>query len=265
MPESVTMGSDGNLYGVTGVGGDMNCSGGWWEGYGCGVLFKLDRSGKETVLHSFTGEADGAVPFPFLTIDRAGNIYGVAQYAGSPANPTFCLGNGCGVVYKLDAQGKEKTLYTFTGGTDGFLPNGPLLLDERGNLYGNTEFGGDPTCSCGVVYKLDEWGKQTVLHTFTGGTDGALPWVGMSWGLEGDIYGTTFYGGDSSCNSGVGCGVVFKLDNNNRETVLHRFTGSADGGYPGAVLIMDPQGDLYGSTMAGGTFRAHRWLAPAAG
>jgi len=250
MPVSVTMGPDGNLYGVTDVGGDLNCSGGWWEGYGCGVLFKLDRSGNETVLHSFGGVPDGAVPFPFLTIDQSGNIYGAAQYGGSLPNPAPCFGNGCGTLFRLDPKGNMRTLYTFTGQADGFLPNGPLLLDNQGNLYGNTEFGGNLTCTapygCGVVFKLNRAGKETVLHTFTGGADGAIPYSGMTWGMDGNLYGTTYYGGTANF------GTVFEVSVQGREKVLYNFTDMADGGNPGAVLIMDPQGNLYGTTQTGG-------------
>ncbi len=250
MPESVTMGADGNLYGVTAFGGYMGCSGGWWEGYGCGVLFKLDRSGNETVLYSFSGVPDGAVPFPFLTMDESGNMYGAAQYGGSPPNPAACFGNGCGVVFKLGRKGKMETLYTFTGQADGFLPNGPVLLDGKGNLYGNTEFGGELACNsgfgCGVVFKLDWEGKETVLHTFTGGADGAVPDSGMTWGLGGKLYGATYIGGTANF------GTVFEITTQGKEKVLYSFTGLADGGYPAAVLIMDQQGSLYGSTTAGG-------------
>jgi len=246
MPASVTMGSDGNLYGLASVGGDMSCPGGWWDGYGCGVVFKMDRGGNETVLHSFSGVPDGAIPFPFLTMDDSGNIYGAAQYGGSASNPAVCFGSGCGVVFKLDRKGDMKTLYTFTGGADGFLPNGPLLLDDKGNLYGDNELGGDPTCFCGVAFKLDSKRNMTILHTFTGGADGASPWSGMSWGADGNLYGTTYFGGTANA------GTVFQITPKGSEKVLYNFTDMADGGNPGAVLIMDPRGNLYGTTQAGG-------------
>jgi len=143
-----------------------------------------------------------------------------------------------------------RTLYTFTGQADGFLPNGPLLLDNQGNLYGNTEFGGNLTCTapygCGVVFKLNRAGKETVLHTFTGGADGAIPYSGMTWGMDGNLYGTTYYGGTANF------GTVFEVSVQGREKVLYNFTDMADGGNPGAVLIMDPQGNLYGTTQTGG-------------
>jgi uncharacterized repeat protein (TIGR03803 family) len=246
IPDSVTMGVDGNLYGVTAFGGDVSCSGGFWAGYGCGVVFKLDRSGNETVLYSFSGVPDGAVPFSFLTMDESGNIYGAAQYGGSLPNPAVCSGNGCGTVFRLDRSGKLTVLHTFTGGADGFQPNGPVLLDDKGNLYGNTEYGGDLTCNCGVVFKLDWRGKLTVLHTFTGGADGAVPNSGMTWGLDGNLYGTTYFGGAANV------GTVFEVTTKGKEKVLHSFADLADGVYPAAVLITDKEGNLYGGTQGGG-------------
>jgi len=265
-PSGMTMDHEGNIYGITSFGGNMNCSGGFWAGYGCGVVFKLDRRGNETVLYSFSGVPDGALPFSFLTIDERGNIYGAAQFGGSSPNPEVCLGNGCGVVFKLDRRGIQTVLYTFTGGADGFLPNGPLLLDFQGNLYGTSEYGGDLTCNsgsgCGVVFKLDRRGIQTVLHSFTGGADGAIPEVGMTWDLEGNLLGTAAYGGDLTCNAGAGCGVVFKLDRKNRETVLHTFSGLADGAFPTAIVTVDPQGNLYSDTLAGGDLSCGTPYAP---
>jgi uncharacterized repeat protein (TIGR03803 family) len=246
MPASVTMGSDGSLYGLADVGGDMSCSGGWWDGYGCGVVFKMDRRGNETVLHSFGGVPDGAIPFPFLTMDESGDIYGAAQYGGSASNPAVCFGNGCGVVFKLNRNGDLKTLYTFTGGADGFLPNGPLLLDDKGDLYGDNELGGDSTCFCGVVFKLDSKRDMTILHTFTGGEDGATPWSGMSWGVDGNLYGTTYLGGTANA------GTVFQITTKGSEKVLYSFTGLADGGYPTAIPTIDQHGSLYGTATAGG-------------
>jgi hypothetical protein len=122
------------------------------------VVFKLDRRGKETVLYSFTGGADGAESFASVIRDEAGNLNGTT-YFGGDFNGSLCAGVGCGVVFKLDPTGKETILYTFTGGTDGANPNADLLLDEEGNLYGTAADGGDLSCSsphgCGVVFKID--------------------------------------------------------------------------------------------------------------
>ncbi len=137
----------GNLYGMTGNGGDLNACG----GFGCGVVFKLDRRGNESVLYNFTGGADGSTTFAGVVRDAAGNLYGTTAFGG---NLSGCGGSGCGVVFKVDPRGKETVLYTFTGGTDGANPEGNLLLDEEGNLYGTASGGGDPTCQCGVVFEI---------------------------------------------------------------------------------------------------------------
>jgi uncharacterized repeat protein (TIGR03803 family) len=122
---------------------------------------------------------------------------------------------GCGVVFKVDGSGKETVLYRFTGGADGAETFAGVIRDAEGNLYGTTYFGGDLSgCSglgCGVVFKLDPTGKETVLYTFTGGTDGANPNANLLQGEEGNLYGTASDGGDLSCSAPSGCGVVFKI------------------------------------------------------
>jgi uncharacterized repeat protein (TIGR03803 family) len=199
----------GNFYGTTYYGGGSRCG-----GSGCGTMFKLDATGKETVLHRFTGGTDGGHPgYGSLVRDAAGNLYGTTYNGGG----TGCGGPGCGIVFKLDATGKETVLHRFTGGTDGGHPGyGSLVRDPAGNLYGTTYNGGGTGCGgpgCGIVFKLDATGKETVLHRFTGATDGANPYGGLVQDAVGNLYGTTLSGGDLSCSTsdGPGCGVVFKL------------------------------------------------------
>ncbi len=246
---------EGNLYGTTRGGGDVSGSCG-----GCGVVFKLDPWGKETVLYSFTGGADGANPYAGLILDEEGNLYGTTVNGGTGTCSLFGIETGCGVVFKLDPSGTETVLYNFTGGTDGSAPYAGLVRDREGNLYGTADSGGDTSgfCGgllppgCGVVFKLTRDGKFTVLYTFTG-TDGAIP-NGVIRDEEGNLYGTTLYGGDITSSScfGDGCGVVFKLDRTTRkETVLYSFTGGTDGGLPNDV-IRDEEGKLYGTTFLGG-------------
>jgi len=259
----------GNLYGITFAGGDLSCSTPT-NPPGCGTLYKLDTKGNLTVLYTFTGEADGAFPNDYLTLDWAGNIYGVTLYGG---NPAYCSGNGCGTVFKLDKKGKLTTLHTFTGLTDGSFANGSLVLDVWGNLYGTTSSGGSSTCNggagCGVVFKLTTAGKYSVLHTFTGAPDGAGPPMGLMGDLFGNLYGVTEYGGNSAdCTWGApnppGCGTVFKLDKKGNLTLLYTFTGLADGAYPGSGLTMDWAGSLYGNTLYGGDFSCYQdpWFSP---
>jgi uncharacterized repeat protein (TIGR03803 family) len=223
-----------NLYGTTSAGG----------AHSDGVVFKLNRAGKETVLYSFTGKADGGPPRDAnLVVDAMGNIYGATLQGGSG-----CFGAGCGVVFKLDKTGKETVLYTFTGGADGWLPSG-LLQDAAGNLYGTTEQGG--ANNYGTVFKLDTTGRETVLYSFNGGPngpDGAYPLAGLALDASGNLYGTTSGGG------GAGLGSVFKLDTIGKESVLYSFTGGSDGGFPlFGSLVQDAAGNLYGTTWVGGS------------
>jgi uncharacterized repeat protein (TIGR03803 family) len=216
----------GNLFGTTVSGGT----------YGYGSVFKLDTAGNATVLHSFTGGADGSGPHAGLVLDAAGNLYGTTANGG-----TYSYG----VVFQLDTTGTETVLYTFTGGADGANPYAGLLRDASGNLYGTTYYGGAD--NKGVVFKLDPTGKETVLYSFTGASDGAHPYAGLIQDAAGNLYGTTYNGGSSNK------GVVFKLGTTGIETVLHSFTGPPDGANPSAGLIRDTAGNLYGATYYGGS------------
>jgi len=232
----------GNLYGTTNSGGLLNVN--------AGVVFKVSPKDKtETVLYTFTGGADGASPFAGLIWDAKGNLYGAARWAG---------GSNAGVVFKVSPKDKTETvLYNFTGGADGANPSAGLIWDAKGNLYGTTPYGGDLRgCGggCGVVFKLSSKGQETVLHRFTGGADGANPSYGsLILDANGNLYGGTEFGGDLSGCGGYGCGVVFKLSSKSQETVLHTFTGGADGRDPSyGSLILDAEGNLYGTTQYGG-------------
>jgi uncharacterized repeat protein (TIGR03803 family) len=232
--------AQGSLYGTTAYGGGTACPG------GCGTVFKLSNTGKETVLHSFTGGADGAFPNAVIE-DTQGNLYGTA-YAGGD---TACVG-GCGTVFKLSRMGKETVLYSFKGGADGENPNA-VILDEKGNLYGTTTYDGGRGCGgygCGVVFKVDTTGRETVLYSFKGGTDGGNPLAGVIRDAKGNLYGTTYIGGAS------GGGTVFKLNTAGKETVLHSFGLGADGYNPNAGVIRDAEGNLYGTTYYGGASSA---------
>jgi uncharacterized repeat protein (TIGR03803 family) len=199
--------AQGNFYGTTVSGGGRGqCSG---YASGCGTVFELDTKGKETVLYSFTGGNDGSYPMAALIRDGEGNLYGATFYGGETCD---ILGFGCGTVFKVDTTGTETVLYRFTGGSDGAGPVSGLVRDVEGNLYGTAEYGGSPLCDCGVVFKLSKTGNLIVLNFFTGSAGGGSPKAGLIRDAGGNLYGTTYYGGDSSCQSGQpGCGVVFKL------------------------------------------------------
>jgi uncharacterized repeat protein (TIGR03803 family) len=200
------------------------------------------------VLHTFTGKADGGRPFAGVIRDASGNFYGTTLWGG---NLTCNSGNGCGVVYKLTMAGKETVLHRFAGGKDGAYPSAALIMDAQGNLYGTTTAGGNTGCSsqgCGIVFKIDTLGKETVLHRFTGGKDGGAPSSALIMDTAGNFYGTTRSGGDLTC----GCGVVFKLTSADKEIVLHSFKGT-DGAFPALdSLAMDTNGNFYGTTQGGG-------------
>jgi uncharacterized repeat protein (TIGR03803 family) len=223
--------AQGNLYGTTLYGGGGDCP------LGCGVVYKLDAIGQESVLHSFTGGVDGANGNgdPGLIRDTEGNLYGATSNGGGPAS--------AGVVFELNPAGQESVLYTFPGGSDGANPHAGVISDGTGNLYGTTYSGGP--ASAGVVYQVDATGHETILYRFTGGADGANPNAGAIRDSTGNLYGTTIYGG-------IGYGVVYKLDTAGNETVLHTFTGGPDGAYPYAGVIRDSGGSLYGTASGGG-------------
>lgn len=245
----------GNLYGATAEGGNPACN----NGGGCGTVFKVDTSGHETVLYSFTGVGgDGMGPVARLLLDAQGNLYGTTNEGGDLACGN---GYGCGTVFKIDTSGHETVLYTFTGtGGDGAWPSAGLIRDAQSNLYGTTGYGGNLACEagsgegCGIVFKVTSAGQETVLYTFTGtGGDGALPYSPLVQDAQGNLYGTTNEGGDPACYGGNGCGTVFKIDTSDHETVLYTFTGADDGAYPSAGMVLDSQGNLYGTTAYGGS------------
>jgi len=220
---SLVRDSAGNLYGTTQSGGiySESCL------YGCGTVFKVDASGKESVLYSFTGAAaDGDEPWFGVVRDSAGNLYGTTLFGGT---------YGLGMVFKLDPASKETALYDFTGSTDGGLPSGALVLDSAGNVYGTTEIGG--SSFFGGVYKVTPDGAETALYSFTGGTDGVGPGSGLVRDSAGNLYGTTSGGGAS------GLGTVFKVSPSGKETILYSFIGGTDGLNPyDGSLVRDSAG-----------------------
>lgn len=220
----------GNFYGTTNQGGASST----------GVVFKIDPTGNETVLYTFTGGADGYSPNATLVRDTAGNLYGTTYLGG--AFTSHCL-QGCGTVFKLSATGTETVLQDFTAGTVGMDPYVGVARDAAGNLYGTVNGGLN---GYGEVFKLSPLGAETVLYSFIGGTDAASPGA-----LVTDTAGN-FYGTASGGTYGHGC--VFKLDAAGHETILHSFTGNMDGGSPLYYLIRDSAGNLYGTTSFGGTY-----------
>ncbi len=215
----------------------------------------MTEAGKESVLYSFTGGSDGGRPYKGVILDTAGNLYGVTDIGGDSG----CVA-GCGTVFELSASGALTTLYRFTGGSDGGYPYGGLVMDAAGNLYGTAQAYGNLDCSkmggnpgCGTVFRLDAKRRFKVLHVFAGSPDGALPSETLTLDAKGNIFGTTSFGGDDSCNGGYACGVVFEIDSHGKESLLHTFTGGAkDGEVPYGGVTLDNAGDIYGTTVSGG-------------
>ena len=218
-----------------------------------------------TVLYNFNGS--GAGGYPTLTaIDAVGNLYGNTFQGGNMQSG--CGNTGCGLVFKLTRRNSawtETVLYDFLGGdTDGRLPRFGPIFGRDGTLYGTTSEGGNRNCDegCGIVYRLQPaaticrsitcpW-NETIVHSFTGGSDGAMPSSGVSFDAAGNLYGTTYAGGylNGICGS-FGCGVVYEFTPSNgswTENVLYAFQGALDGFYPQFGVVMDSAGDLFGTS-----------------
>jgi hypothetical protein len=280
----------GNLYGTTQDGGSSSCP----SVVQCGTVYQLAPPAKqggpwtETVLYIFKGNTskDGASPYGGLVIDAAGNLYGTTGFGGTGNCTVLGSKLGCGTVFELSPPkqkgGKwtETVLYSFPTPKQGFSPAGDLVFDGAGNLYGATTYGGGygTNCGdayyqyCGAVFELSppktKGGKWTekVLHGFKGNTDGANPNGGLILDGKGNVYGTTYYGGDQGAQCGsVGCGTAFELKPPATkggawtEKQLHLFAGANDGRLPSAGVTFDSKANLYGTTV-GTVFR----LAPPA-
>jgi uncharacterized repeat protein (TIGR03803 family) len=226
----------GSLYGTT-----------YYDGAsGYGTVFKVGKNGGMSVLYNFAGAPDAANPSGALAIDSSGNLYGTTVWGGA---------SDMGAVFMLDTTGQETILHSFAGGSDGMNPEGGVIRDITGNLFGATEGGGTGAgCggyACGTIFKIDRGNNETILYSFQGDTasgliDGAIPWAGLVEDAAGNLYGTTVRGGAS------GYGTVFELDTSGTETLLHSFAGP-EGAYPYAGLILDASGNLYGTAYQGGS------------
>jgi uncharacterized repeat protein (TIGR03803 family) len=230
---------NGILYGTTLLGGASGC----FVNEGCGTVFSVTTGGTENVLYRFAGGSDGGNPYASL-IDVKGVLYGTTNFGGSK-----CLYSlGCGTVFSITSSGSENVLHTFTGSPDGGNPYASLI-NVKGTLYGTTSRGGsDSSCGtahlgCGTVYSISPTGSEKVMYSFTDVPDGSYPTASLI-DVSGRLYGTTSLGGYSPCG---GCGTVYSVSKNGKETVLHAFTGDDDSAIPRAALI-NLDGTLYGTT-----------------
>jgi uncharacterized repeat protein (TIGR03803 family) len=225
----LVLGLGGYMYGTTSSGG----------AYGNGTVFRLSPTGILTTMYAFKGGADGSSPQSFMIQDSQGLLYGTTSGGGA---------YGGGTVFRI-ANNSKTTLHSFGSGSDGSVPLAGLMLDHAGNLYGTTSAGG--ANGNGAVFMLGLNGilwHESVLYSFGTGTDGTVPYAGVTLDSAGDVLGTTSAGGT------YGYGTVFELSkaHNWAETVVYNFQNGNDGGVPYAGLIADGQGNFYGAATEGG-------------
>ncbi len=224
------LGASGYMYGTTSAGG----------AYNNGTVFRIAPQGNFQTIYAFEGGADGSTPQSFLIEDSAGHLYGTTSAGGA---------FGGGTVFRITNNTKT-ILHNFGSGSDGSAPLGGLVFDRAGNLYGTTSAGG--ANGNGTVFMLSPrgivWG-ETVLYSFGTGTDGAIPYAGVTLDSAGDVLGTTSAGGSS------GYGTIFELSKQNSwaETIVYNFTNQDDGAVPYAGLIADGLGNFYGAATEGGS------------
>jgi uncharacterized repeat protein (TIGR03803 family) len=235
--ESLVQGLDGNFYGTTLYGGVHHN----------GTVFRITPAGTLTTLYSFcskTGCADGYQPFAGLVLATNGNFYGTTAYGGT---------HGYGTVFRITPAGTLTTLHSFAS-TDGAYLDAGLVQGTDGNFYGTTHSGGAK--GLGTVFKITPAGTLTTLHSFclnwpSTCTDGFYPWAGLIQGTDGNFYGTALGGGANG-----NYGTIFKITPAGMLTTLHSFCskgGCTDGTQPYAGLVQGSDGNLYGTTLGGGT------------
>jgi uncharacterized repeat protein (TIGR03803 family) len=232
--------NDGNFYGTT------------WQGgaHGDGVVFKITPSGTPVTLYSFCSQdncVDGSEPVAGLVQATDGNLYGTTVSGGA---------NGAGTVFRMTPSGALSPLYSFCSQNncaDGAAPSSTLLQATDGNFYGTTLYGG--ASNAGVVFKMTPNGTLSPLYSFCSQSncaDGANPHAGLWQGTDGNLYGTTLYGGNvnDSCETNT-CGTVFKITLAGALSTLYKFcseAGCADGSYPDAALVQATDDNFYGTT-----------------
>lgn len=219
------LGRDGRIYGTAYQGGLVT-----------GTVWAFAKGGDLGVLHDFSSsQNDGGNPSSRVVQDRAGSLYGTAPFGGD---------HGHGIVYKVDRSKQETILYSFGAPPDGEQPYGGVFLGKNGSLFGTTQLGG--AFGYGTVFRIAANGRETVLHSFNN-LDGSDPTGDLTGDAEGNVYGTTDAGGANSS------GVIFKVGPGGSFDVLYSFGQfPGDATVPYAGVVRDADGNLYGTTSAGG-------------
>lgn len=229
----IAQGRDGNFY--------STAPDTWTDGLG--TIFKITPDGELTVLYRFSG-VDGQATHSGLTLGTDGYLYGTTALGGLYGN---------GTIFKITTAGVLTTLYHFTGGNDGGQPGAPPIEGSDGNFYGTTTMGG-AVGNTGTIYKLTPSGTLTTLHSFplVQGTIGYPYGNGaLLQASDGQLYGTTFYGGSNPCG-GFGCGTIFRISHSGRFKTLYNFDG-VHGANSFGPLIEGSDGNFYGVAASGGS------------
>jgi uncharacterized repeat protein (TIGR03803 family) len=224
-----------NLYGTTYAGG----------AYGAGTVFKLAPTGALSLLHTFTGGADGSSPEPSLAVDKAGNLYGTTTAGGATNN---------GTVFKVSPKGVHTVLYSFgSGGADGTVPVAGVTIDAKGNLYGTTSTGG--SYGYGTVFELtpssNSW-TESILYNFQMQSDGGTPYAGLIFDNAGNLYGGATDGGGGPSGGG---GTIFELSpsgSNWTFKVIYDIPGWGISGAFRDLMFNAATGVIYGTTHCDG-------------
>jgi uncharacterized repeat protein (TIGR03803 family) len=243
-PNGLTIGSNGNLYGTTAVGGAN----------GNGTVFEVSGAGELTTLYSFCSQpdcTDGTIPTAGVVEATNGNFYGTTSEGGA---------YGHGTVFKITPGAKLTTLYSFCSQVncaDGVSPNAGLIQATNGNFYGTTSGNGDLEAgaySNGTIFEITAGGKLTTLYTFCSQPDcidGQAPYAGLVEATNGNFYGTTLGGGAYVDCNGSSCGTVFEITAGGKLNTLFSFDGS-DGEFPTTGLVQATNGNFYGLGSGGG-------------
>jgi uncharacterized repeat protein (TIGR03803 family) len=230
--------AQGRLYGTTEDGGSNN----WGTVFELSAPIKSGAAWTEKVLYRFSNPEDGIGPIGGVIGDREGNLYGITAGGGTA---------GLGTIFKLTPSGEESVLYSFGSHPhDGYQSSGGLVMDKEDNLYGTTAYGGQ--FGDGIVFKVSTAGQETVVYNFCSQTecaDGQWPFAGLLIDERGDLYGTTYLGGNTNSCTCCGCGTIFRITTTGKERVF-QFTNT--GGQEPQAPVIAHNGDLYGTTSIGG-------------